>query len=161
MLQFLLRSYFLDVASVNEWAAHIIKTIIIISGFTALCWALAAFSVSWSYTQSVGLLGRGISPSQGSTQTSMPWAGFEPTNRVFERAKKVHALERAANVIGIKSMNKGKKGKAVPVIGREGPHGCESSRLPHLLDHRLTDGGEVVSLTRPPPLTPPQGHIAA
>jgi hypothetical protein len=34
-------------------------------GSTVLCWALAAFSVSWSYTQSVGLLGRGISPSQG------------------------------------------------------------------------------------------------
>jgi hypothetical protein len=33
--------------------------------FTAFCWALAAFSVSWSYKQSVGLLGRGISPSQG------------------------------------------------------------------------------------------------
>jgi hypothetical protein len=32
---------------------------------TALCWALAAFSVSWSYTQAVGLLRRGISPSQG------------------------------------------------------------------------------------------------
>jgi hypothetical protein len=32
---------------------------------TALCWALAAFSVSWSYTQSVELLGRGISRSQG------------------------------------------------------------------------------------------------
>jgi hypothetical protein len=32
---------------------------------TALCWALVAFSVSGSYTQSVGLLGRGISPSQG------------------------------------------------------------------------------------------------
>jgi hypothetical protein len=32
---------------------------------TALCWALAAFSVSWTYTQSVGLLGRLISPSQG------------------------------------------------------------------------------------------------
>jgi hypothetical protein len=31
----------------------------------ALCRALAAFSVSWSYTQLVGLLGRGISPSQG------------------------------------------------------------------------------------------------
>jgi hypothetical protein len=31
----------------------------------ALCWALASFSVSWTYTQSVGLLGRGISPSQG------------------------------------------------------------------------------------------------
>jgi hypothetical protein len=34
-------------------------------GCTSLCWALAAFSVSWSCTQSVGLLGRGISPSQG------------------------------------------------------------------------------------------------
>jgi hypothetical protein len=36
-----------------------------IYGSTALCWALAAFSVSWSFTQSVGLLERGISPSQG------------------------------------------------------------------------------------------------
>jgi hypothetical protein len=34
-------------------------------GSTALCWALAAFSVSWSYAQSVGLLWRGISPSKG------------------------------------------------------------------------------------------------
>jgi hypothetical protein len=34
-------------------------------GSTALCWALAAFSVSWSYTQPVGLFGWGISPSQG------------------------------------------------------------------------------------------------
>jgi hypothetical protein len=34
-------------------------------GSKALCWALAAFSVTWSYTQSVGLLGRGISSSQG------------------------------------------------------------------------------------------------
>jgi hypothetical protein len=33
-------------------------------GSTALRWALVAFSVSWSYTQSVRLLGRGISPSQ-------------------------------------------------------------------------------------------------
>jgi hypothetical protein len=32
---------------------------------TALFWALAAFTVSCSYTQSVGLLGRGISPFQG------------------------------------------------------------------------------------------------
>jgi hypothetical protein len=34
-------------------------------GFIALCWALAAFSVSWSYTQSVGLPEQGISPLQG------------------------------------------------------------------------------------------------
>jgi hypothetical protein len=48
---------------------------------------------------------------------------------------------------------KGKKGKAVPVTGREGLEGCERSRLPHLLDdNRLTDGGEV-SLTRRPLFT--------
>jgi hypothetical protein len=34
-------------------------------GCTVLCWALAAFSVSWSYTQWVGLLRRGLSPWQG------------------------------------------------------------------------------------------------
>jgi hypothetical protein len=34
-------------------------------GSAALCWALDGFSVSWSYTQSVGLLRQGISPSQG------------------------------------------------------------------------------------------------
>jgi hypothetical protein len=39
-------------------------------------------------------------------------------------------------------------GKAVPVTGRGGPQGCETSRLPHFLDSRLIDGGEVVSLTR-------------
>jgi hypothetical protein len=32
---------------------------------TALCWDLADFPVSWSYTQSVGVLGWGICPSQG------------------------------------------------------------------------------------------------
>jgi hypothetical protein len=42
-----------------------------------------------------------------------------------------------------------RKGKAIPVKGREGPWGFETSRLlPHFLDNRLTDGGEVVSLTR-------------
>jgi hypothetical protein len=46
------------------------------------------------------------------------------------------------------------KGKAIPVTGREGPQGCETSRLPHFLDNRLTDGGKVVSLTRRSPFTP-------
>jgi hypothetical protein len=32
--------------------------------------------------------------------------------------------------------------------------GCETSRLPRFLDNRLTDGGEIVSLTRRPPVTP-------
>jgi hypothetical protein len=63
-------------------------------------------------TQSVGLFGRVISASQGlylnrgqhkqnkHTQTSMPRVGFGPTIPVFERAKTVHALDRAATVIG-------------------------------------------------------------
>jgi hypothetical protein len=40
-------------------------------------------------------------------------------------------------------------GKAI----RGGPQGCETSRLPHFLDNRLTNGGEVVSLTLRPPFT--------
>jgi hypothetical protein len=46
------------------------------------------------------------------------------------------------------------KGKAAPVAGRKGLLGCERSRLPHLLDNWLTDGDEVVSLTRRPSFTP-------
>jgi hypothetical protein len=34
------------------------------------------------------------------TQTSMHGVGLEPTTPVFERAKMVHALDRAATVIG-------------------------------------------------------------
>jgi hypothetical protein len=60
--------------------------------------------------KSVGLLGRGISPSQGHylkqrqnkhKQISMPWVGFEPTIPVFERAKRVDALDHAVTVMGI------------------------------------------------------------
>jgi hypothetical protein len=48
------------------------------------------------------------------------------------------------------------KGKAIPVTGRGGPYGCETSRLPHFLDNRLSDGGDVVSFTRrPAALYPP------
>jgi FAD synthase len=57
---------------------------------------------------SVILLGRVISPSQGRyltqtqnkhKQTSMPQVGFEPTIATFERAKKIHVLDRVATVI--------------------------------------------------------------
>jgi hypothetical protein len=47
------------------------------------------------------------------------------------------------------------KGKAIPVTGRGGPYGSETSRLPHFLDNRLTDNSETVSLTSRPPFTPP------
>jgi hypothetical protein len=47
-----------------------------------------------------------------------------------------------------------KRGKAIPVAGRGGPHGCETSRLPYFLNNRLTDGGEAANLRRRPPYTP-------
>jgi hypothetical protein len=40
-----------------------------------------------------------------------------------------------------------KRSKAIPVTGREDPYVRETSRFPHFLDNRLTDGCEVVSLT--------------
>jgi hypothetical protein len=46
------------------------------------------------------------------------------------------------------------KSKAILVTGRESPYGCETSGLPHFLDNRLTNGGEVVSLTPRSPFTP-------
>jgi hypothetical protein len=46
------------------------------------------------------------------------------------------------------------KGKVIPVTDHGGPQGCEMLRVPHYLDNRITDGGEVVSLTRRPPFTP-------
>jgi hypothetical protein len=46
-----------------------------------------------------------------------------------------------------------KKGNAIPVTGREGPYGCETSRLPHFIDSRLTDGGKIVSLMHWLPFT--------
>jgi hypothetical protein len=64
-----------------------------------------------TFTETVGLLGRVISQSQGRYlhtgqhkhrinayihQTPMPWVGFEPTIPTSERAKTVHALDHAA-----------------------------------------------------------------
>jgi hypothetical protein len=52
---------------------------------------------------------------------------------------------------------KHQKGKSVHVTGRGGgPWGCETSRFPHFLDSRLTNGDEVVSLTRLPAALYPQ-----
>jgi hypothetical protein len=40
------------------------------------------------------------------------------------------------------------KVKLFLLTGRGGPYVCEASRLPHFLGNRLTDGREVVMLTR-------------
>jgi hypothetical protein len=85
-----------------------------ISRFTALCWTLADFSVSWSFYT----VGRAPwtgnqpfarpPPAHRTTQTqnirthtSMSQVEFEPTIPVLERAKTVHALDCAATVIGL------------------------------------------------------------
>jgi hypothetical protein len=75
------------------------------------------FSFVIFFTQTVGLFWRVISPSQcrylhteqdkqnACTQTAMPLVGFEPRIPAFEPAKTVHALARAATVIGILTFN--------------------------------------------------------
>jgi hypothetical protein len=40
--------------------------------------------------------------------------------------------------------------QVIPVTARGGPYVYETSRLPHILDNRLTNGDELVSLTRRP-----------
>jgi hypothetical protein len=59
--------------------------------------------------QSIGLLGRVISSSQGlylkqentyTYQTSMPWVGYETTIPASERVKTVQCLDRSATVTG-------------------------------------------------------------
>jgi hypothetical protein len=81
---------------------------------TALCRALATFSVLWSYAvgriswtgdQPVARLlptHRTAQTQNKCTQTSMPWVGFKPTTPVFEWVKTVHALACAATVISRK-----------------------------------------------------------
>jgi hypothetical protein len=50
------------------------------------------------------------------------------------------------------------KAKLSPVTGCRGLSGCEMLRIPHCLDSRLIDGGEVVDLTRRPHAIP-QNHF--
>jgi hypothetical protein len=89
---------------------RILAGVISVYGSTALV-GIDGFFSFLTYTQSAGILGRGISLSQGRypnpeqqkqnkrTKTSMPRVGFEPTIPVFERAKTVHASDKAAIVI--------------------------------------------------------------
>jgi hypothetical protein len=76
-------------------------------------WTLPAFSVllilytvgrtPWTGDQPVARplpTHRATQIQNKRTQTSIPRVGFEPMIAVFERAKTVHALDRAATVIG-------------------------------------------------------------
>jgi hypothetical protein len=48
---------------------------------------------------------------------------------------------------------KEKECKFIPVAGHGGQYGSDTSRLPHFLENRLTDGSEVVSLKPRSPFT--------
>jgi hypothetical protein len=50
------------------------------------------------------------------------------------------------------------EGKAITATGRGGPYNCETLRLPHFLDNRLTDGGEAVSFMSRPFFVPGKIH---
>jgi hypothetical protein len=88
-------------------------------GSTALCWALVAFFSFVIYAQSVGLLGRGDQsvatplPTHTTTQTqnnahrlhTLSGIRTQERTQVFERAKTVHALDRAATVNGTQQIH--------------------------------------------------------
>jgi hypothetical protein len=56
-------------------------------------------------------------------------------------------------------LSKVKKKKAIPVTGRGGLYGYEMLRIPHCLDYRLIDGGQIVSSTHRPHFTPQKHYF--
>jgi hypothetical protein len=102
--------------SVSDLIRYVIIKLCIrsfINGFVAFFVGPCLF-FSFFITQTVGLLGRGISSSQSRylhigqhkhrnkthTQTSMSWTKFEPMIPAFERAETLHALDHTVTVIG-------------------------------------------------------------
>jgi hypothetical protein len=71
----------------------------------------------------------------------------------LENMSHFHYKVQSVNYREVFSVVRTIRKNAIPITGREGPLGCEMSRLPHFLDNRLTDDGEVVSLMRRPPFT--------
>jgi hypothetical protein len=85
---------------------------IIMNDSRALCWTLATFGTSiytvgripWTGDQPVAWplsTHRTTQTLNIHTQTSVPRVGFKPTTPVFDQAKTVHALDRAAAVISL------------------------------------------------------------
>jgi hypothetical protein len=62
--------------------------------------------------------------------------------------------EQEMKIREIEAILRAPKNKVVPVTGSGGLWGCEMLTIPHFLNKRLIDGGEVVSLTRRPSITP-------
>jgi hypothetical protein len=69
-----------------------------------------------------------------SLMSSTSWS-LCPLRAVFNVGKRKNLLVRDQE-------NRVKNGKVIPVTGREGPQGCETSRLPHFL---LTIGSQMAA----------------
>jgi hypothetical protein len=69
-------------------------------------------------------------PTQNKrTQTSMPRVGFEPTIPAFERAKTVHALDRAVSLIGRMLFQPTKISRPLLALHASTPHLPRTTRL--------------------------------
>jgi hypothetical protein len=110
------------VRSTQKMMAH--SSILMVTTYDTICFSMALAAHSGPrtpiqfrnyFSQTVGPFGRVISPSQCrylntgqhkhrinayTHQTFMPWMGFESTIPASERAKTVHALDRAATMNG-------------------------------------------------------------
>jgi hypothetical protein len=69
---------------------------------------------------------------------------FDQSNTAGDFDHSVSVTDQNINSICLKE----KKSKAILVLGVRSPYGCETSKLPNILNNWLSDGGEVVSLTR-------------
>jgi hypothetical protein len=101
------------------------------------------------FSQTVGLLGWVISPSEGrylnTGQHKHTINAYTPNIRTHDpsiRASEDSSCLKPAAIV-----------KTIPITGQGDPQDCETLRFLHFLDNRLTDGGKVVSLTRRPPFT--------
>jgi hypothetical protein len=63
--------------------------------------------------------------------------------------------------LSVANLHSIEQGRQFCVTGHGGPTACETSRLPHFLDNRLTDGGEAVCnrIAVIPTERPPLGEI--
>jgi hypothetical protein len=79
--------------------------LLLLMALQPFCWALAVLIVPWSYTQSIGLLGRGISSSQGrylhtgQHKHRMNTHIHPYLHAGIDRAKSVHAFYRTDTAI--------------------------------------------------------------
>jgi hypothetical protein len=76
--------------------------------------------------------------------------GYESKNNCAGEAQQQFLAMLFRAIFGVKVK---KNGKGIPVTGCGSLQGCETPRLPHFLDKRLKDGGQVGRLMCRTPFT--------